>query len=59
MGDLDGAIAAYQRALQLRPDYALAHYNLALTLRMAGRDEEARKYFAEAQRLDPTLEAPE
>jgi Flp pilus assembly protein TadD len=44
----------YQRALQIRPDYALAHNNLASTLLQTGNSDEALAHFREAIRLDPT-----
>ncbi|MCW6038717.1 tetratricopeptide repeat protein [Spirulina subsalsa FACHB-351] len=35
------AIASYQRAIQLDPNNALAHYNLGAALREQGKLEEA------------------
>jgi len=40
-GRSDASIAAYRRAIELRPDYATAMNNLALVLTGANRDEEA------------------
>ncbi|HWN53176.1 MAG TPA: tetratricopeptide repeat protein [Xanthobacteraceae bacterium] len=36
------AIAAYQRTIPLKPDYAEAHFNLGFTLSHVSRVEEAR-----------------
>jgi len=57
-GQLDDAIASYQKALALHPDYALAHYNLGLTLQQKSDRAGAQRHFAEAQRLDPNLKPP-
>ena len=35
-GDLDEAIACYRRALELKPDYAVAHNNLGNAFRTRG-----------------------
>lgn len=51
--DVAGAIAAYKEAIRERPDYAPAHYNLALALQKAGDNASAQAQFAEAKRLDP------
>lgn len=42
-GDLEGAEAAYRRALELEPGKASARYNLALLLEQSGRRKEAFK----------------
>lgn len=39
-GWLDDALASYQRAIQLQPDYALAHWNYSLALLTAGHLKE-------------------
>jgi Flp pilus assembly protein TadD len=36
LGQLDEAVASYQRVLAIRPDYAQVHNNLGLTLEKAG-----------------------
>jgi Flp pilus assembly protein TadD len=56
--DLAGAIAQFQEAIRLAADNPQAHYQLALALRQAGREAEARPHFAEAQRLSPWLKPP-
>ena len=49
--DLTRAIEHYQRAVELYPNQALSHADLALALSAAGRREEARPEAAEALRL--------
>ena len=53
-GRLDEAIVHYQRALQIRPDYGLAHNNLGNVLLRLGRPDEALQHFRDALRLDPS-----
>jgi tetratricopeptide (TPR) repeat protein len=57
--DLPAAIAAYQRAIDLKPDYGLALLNLGSDLERAGRTDEAiaicRRAIA-ARRWDPGAE---
>jgi tetratricopeptide (TPR) repeat protein len=52
-GRLDAAIAQYEQALRVAPDYAEAHLNLALALRKVGRLQEAHAHYLEAMRLNP------
>jgi Tfp pilus assembly protein PilF len=54
-GDLDGAIAAYERALRLNPRYAKAQNNLGATLQKQGRVDEALHAFERALALDAEL----
>jgi tetratricopeptide (TPR) repeat protein len=54
-GRWDKAIAEFEHAIQLRPDYADAHFRLALALWQAGRHDEAISQREEALRLDPSL----
>ncbi len=35
-GKLDEAVACYRRALELKPDYAEAHYNLGIVFKDQG-----------------------
>ncbi len=55
VGELDGAVAALDRALRLRPDYPEAHLNRGRALVRIGRLDEAAAEFAEALRLRPEL----
>jgi tetratricopeptide (TPR) repeat protein len=43
----------YERAIELRPDYAEAHCNLGVILRARGANGEAAKHYQEALRLRP------
>ena len=54
--DLDAAAAAFRRAIDLRPTSRSAHYDLAQVLQLQGKDEDARREFAEAERLRRHLE---
>lgn len=49
---LPEAIGAYRRAIELRPDYADAHYNLALALERHGRRRSALSHWTVYLRLD-------
>jgi tetratricopeptide (TPR) repeat protein len=51
----DEAVRQFEQALRLRPDFAVAHYNLALALKSMGRHAEAAHEFEQAKRLDPRL----
>jgi len=50
---LPEAIAAYERAIHLVPQYADAHYNLALALERQGHRRRALRHWLEYVRLDP------
>jgi len=52
------AIEKFREAVRLAPDNAQAHYQLALALRRAGRQDEARAEFTAARRLAPYLKDP-
>jgi tetratricopeptide (TPR) repeat protein len=52
-GRVDDAIAEYQQALSLSPDYSEAHYNLGHALTLRGRTPEAVAQYEEALRLNP------
>jgi tetratricopeptide (TPR) repeat protein len=56
-GDLNGAEAAFRRAVQLHPDAVAAHNNLAQTLLDLGRVTEARAAAERAVRLGGPLQA--
>jgi tetratricopeptide (TPR) repeat protein len=53
MGRLDPSAAEFRRALELKPEYALAHNNLGNVLLMQGKPAEALTHFREAVRIDP------
>lgn len=52
-GKIDEAIAAFEKALQLDPSLAAAHYNLGAAYERKDKLDEARKHFQEAVKLKP------
>ena len=53
IGKLDEAIEAYKKSISLKPDFALAHYNLGSTLQELGRLDEGEASFTKAIALNP------
>ena len=53
LGRLTEAIAHYEEALRIQPDYADPHNNLGAAFAQMGRVEEAMGHFAEALRINP------
>ena len=51
---LEEAIKAYERALTLVPQYADAHYNLALAYERLKEPRKALRHWTAYTRLDPT-----
>ncbi len=51
--DLDGALREYQRAIELDPNYAMAHHWYAYDLMCLGRHEESIREIRKAHELDP------
>jgi len=52
LGDLDGALLAFDQAIELAPTYAEALVNRGIVLNDLGRHDEARAALEEAARLD-------
>jgi tetratricopeptide (TPR) repeat protein len=52
-GRLDEAIAQYETALRIHPDYDKAHNNLANALNERGQTDRAIRHYREALRLNP------
>ena len=52
-GEHDLAIASYQKAIAIKPDYADAHNNLGVTLQELGKLEEAVASYRKALALNP------
>ena len=52
-GNVDAAIIAALRALEIQPDYGVAHYNLGNLYMQQGRFDLARRHFEDALRLLP------
>jgi tetratricopeptide (TPR) repeat protein len=55
--DVDEAIKTFRRVIGMRPDHALAHYNLALVLKRVDRPKEAIASLQKAIALQPRAEA--
>lgn len=51
-GDLDGAIAAYERAIACDSDYAVAYLNLGVAYKRSGRIADGVRALRQAQRLE-------
>ena len=52
-GDLEGALAAYRRSLEIAPDYLPSLYNIGLVLRQMNRLDEAERHFVRVRELYP------
>jgi tetratricopeptide (TPR) repeat protein len=52
-GQFDEAVAAYQQAVKLRPDWVFTHSGLALSLLRLKRFAESAEAFKQATKLDP------
>jgi len=57
-GDLDGAISQFRSAINSMPDYAPAHFQLALAFQRKGETAEAAKEFRKAAELDNPFQPP-
>jgi tetratricopeptide (TPR) repeat protein len=51
-GDVQGAIAHYERAIALDSEYAVAHLNLGAAYKRAGRIADAVRALRQAERLE-------
>ena len=51
----DQAIAAFEKAIAVKPDYAIAHFNLGLVLAQQKRLPEARQHLETAARMSPSV----
>jgi tetratricopeptide (TPR) repeat protein len=58
VGDLEGAISQFRSAINSKPDYAPAHYQLGVALERKGERKEASDEFARASQLDSHLTRP-
>lgn len=52
-GKFKEAMTYFQKAIELRQDYADAHYNLALTFEALGQEENAQKEYEDFLKLNP------
>jgi tetratricopeptide (TPR) repeat protein len=53
LGQLDQSVAAYTKALSIKPDYAGAHYDLGDALKEQGKLEEAIEAYTKALSIKP------
>jgi tetratricopeptide (TPR) repeat protein len=53
LGEIDAAMAAYERALALQPRYPETHYNLAVALARTGDLAKAIEHYVTALRFEP------
>ncbi len=53
LGQLDGAVENYSRALEIKPDFAEAHNNLGNVLRSIGRLDDAMASYRRALEIKP------
>ncbi len=53
LGDIEGAMVEYRKALRLNAQNAVAHSNLGGLLVLAGKPAEGESHLSEALRLDP------
>src|SRR2546421_700912 len=51
--DLDGAVASFRRAVELRPNFPQAHNNLGNALKEQGKLEAAVTCYRDAVRIQP------
>jgi tetratricopeptide (TPR) repeat protein len=51
-GDVELAVRQYRLALEIAPDYADAHFNLAAALSRAGRPQDALRHWQRYVELD-------
>ncbi len=54
-GKWDEAVAAFKKAIALKPDFALAHLNLGKAYYMKDMKEEANQEWNRARQIDPRL----
>lgn len=56
-GEHEQAVSLYRRAVEMYPEFAVAHYNLGVTLGKLGMYREAKLSLSEAVRLKPGFAA--
>ena len=55
LGDFQGALAAYDKALERSPEMSVALFGKAVCLERLGRDKEAKDFYTDAALEDPDL----
>ena len=53
LGHSEEAIACYEKALEINPEYAEVHYNYGISLQSLSRSQEAIEHYQEAVRIKP------
>ena len=53
LGQLDNAVAAFKKAISIKPDYAEAHHNMGNALREQGKLDEATRFYKKAFSIKP------
>ena len=56
-GNTPAAIAHYEQALRIQPDFAQAHYYLGIALEQTGKFREAAGHYEQALRIKPDYAA--
>jgi protein O-GlcNAc transferase len=56
--EFEEATNEFRQAIRLKPEYAAAHYNLALALQGLGDSDAAGAEARRANQLDPKLRTP-
>jgi len=51
------SISAFKNSLAIKPENAMAHYNLGISFSKKGKSEDAIRHFYEASRIDPEFVA--
>jgi len=57
VGRFEEAVTSLSEAVRVKPDFAVAHYNLARALELQGKSSAASDHYARAFQLDPALRA--
>ncbi len=55
LGDFDGAIVDYDKAIELKPKYAIAYHNRGLAKEALGQHDAAKVDFEKAKEIDPEV----
>jgi tetratricopeptide (TPR) repeat protein len=50
--DYQNAIRAFEKALEINPDYSKIYYNLGITYKQLGMEDKASENFAKAKQLE-------
>jgi tetratricopeptide (TPR) repeat protein len=53
LGQLEGSARMFENAINIKPDYAEAHFNLGVTYKLLGRDDSAIECYEKAIHFSP------